>query len=81
MNHEHKLKTTLEDSKFWMDEHKKNYEEQERYLNKLKGEMQSDMDRLQYNMGKLVTSHDMHLNIKALNDLMFVKFTQLEDVK
>ena len=43
--------------------------------------MQSDMDRLQYNMGKLVTSHDMHLNIKALNDLMFVKFTQLEDVK
>jgi len=32
-------------------------------------------------MSKLVTTHDMQLNFKALSDLMFVKFSQLEDVK
>ncbi len=28
-----------------------------------------------------MTTHDMQLNFKALSDLMFVKFSQLEDVK
>ena len=32
-------------------------------------------------MGKLVSTNDMKLNFKALSDLLFVKFTQLEDMK
>lgn len=39
------------------------------------------MDKLHYDMGKLVTTHDMRLNFRALSDLMFVKFAQLEDMK
>lgn len=43
--------------------------------------MASESQRLQYEMSKLVTTHDMKLNFRALSDLMFVKFQQLEDMK
>lgn len=47
----------------------------------MKLEMKNDLTKLEYDMSKLVTAHDMRLNFKALSDLLFVKFAQVEDIK
>lgn len=39
------------------------------------------MKKLKFDMDKLVSSKDMQINFKALSDLLFVKFTQLENMK
>ena len=44
-------------------------------------EMSGQIERLEYDIGKLVTAHDMKQNFRALSDLLFVKFSQLEDMK
>jgi hypothetical protein len=43
--------------------------------------MKNDLIKLEYDMSKLVTAHDMRLNFKALSDLLFIKFAQVEDIK
>ena len=43
--------------------------------------MRGQVDRLEHDIGKLVSAHDMKQNFRALSDLLFVKFSQLEDMK
>lgn len=43
--------------------------------------MEADLAKLNYDMSKLVSTHDMKLNFRALSDLLFTKFTQLENMK
>lgn len=55
--------------------------EQEQFIQGIKVEMRGQIDRLEHDIGKLVTAHDMKQNFRALSDLLFVKFSQLEDMK
>jgi hypothetical protein len=50
-------------------------------MQEIRVEMESDMKKLKYDMDKLVSAKDMQINFRALSDLLFVKFTQLENMK
>lgn len=43
--------------------------------------MKSEMDSMKFELNKRVSNTDLKLNFKALNDMLFIKFTQLEDIK
>ena len=73
--HEQKLVDIVEDTKYWMNQYKENFKEQEKVLQKIRIEMEGDLNTLHYDMSKLVSTQDMKQNFNALSDLLFTKFT------
>jgi len=59
----------------------KTFAEQEAGLQKTKIELKGDVDAVRFELSRRLTVEDMKVNFKALSDMLFVKFSQLEDLK
>ena len=59
----------------------KTFAEQEAGLQKTKIELKGDVDAVRFELSRRLTVEDMKVNFKALCDMLFVKFSQLEDLK
>jgi DNA anti-recombination protein RmuC len=75
------LTLKLDDSKFLMSKYTDRFQESENFLAAYKVDLKSEMDNIRYEMSKRISNTDMELNMKALKDLLLLKFEQIEDMK
>lgn len=75
------LTLKLDDSKFLMSKYTDRFQESENFLAAYKVDLKSEMDNIRYEMSKRISNTDMELNMKALKDLLLLKFEQIEDIK
>ena len=75
------LTLKLDDSKFLMSKYTDRFQESENFLAAYKVNLKSEMDNIRYEMSKRISNTDMELNMKALKDLLLLKFEQIEDIK
>lgn len=71
----------VDDTKFWLDKFMQSFAEQEATLKKTKIEIFGEVEALKFQVSRKLGVEDMRSNFKALTDLLFVKFTQLEEMK
>ena len=75
------LNLKLDDSKFLMSKYTEKFQESENFLAAYKVDLKSEMDSIRYELSKRISNTDMELNMKALKDLLLLKFEQIEDMK
>ena len=76
-----KLDRTIEDCKFWLEKYTTSFKSSDRDFKTIQKKLEGQMEIVLHEAQKCVTEDDMKINFKTLNDMMFVKFSQLEDTK
>ena len=71
----------ISDAKFWMLQYSDINQKHKADMIKMKEDIVRKMDVAMDEMKTKVSIQDLRINFKALNDLLFVKFTQMEDCK
>ena len=79
--YESRLDKTMEDSKYWLEKYTDSFREHDKNMNGLRTELNGRFDNIRDQLSGRVSVRDMELNFKVLNDLLFVKFSQIEDTK
>lgn len=79
--YEQRLNSTVQDAKYWLDKYTDQYKSHDKKMAGMRVEMTGKMENILEQIQLRVSIRDMKSNFKALNDLLFVKFSQLEDVK
>lgn len=64
-----------------MDKYTKSHTEQEHFLGNYKVQIKAEFNEVKYELEKRVSNSDLRLNMKALNDMLMIKFSQVEDMK
>jgi len=72
---------TISDSKFWLEKYTKAYKENDRKIGEMQGEFNGRLDTIFFQLTRRVTVDDMKKNFDKLNDMLFIKFKQVEDNK
>lgn len=75
------LVAVVDDTKFWLDKFMKSFADQEASLQKTKVEISGEVTAIKFQLTRKLSIEDMRVNYKALTDLLFVKFTQVEEMK
>ena len=75
--HEVRMDQTINDTKFWLDK----YNENDIQINQIKAEFEGKLEALEFQVSRRPTNDDLQKNFKRLNDILLVKFSQVEDVK
>lgn len=78
---EAKMEQTVNDSKYWLEKYTKAYKDNDKTIAQYRSEFEGRLDTLMLQLDRRVTNDDIRKNFKALNDMLFIKFRQLEDVK
>jgi len=81
MGYESRLDKTIEDSKYWLATYTETFKEHDKDMKGLQTELCGRLESVNDNLRLRVSINDMKLNFKSLNDMLFVKFKQVEDVK
>lgn len=79
--HEVRMDQTINDTKFWLDKYTKAYKENDIQINQIKAEFEGKLEALEFQVSRRPTNDDLQKNFKRLNDILLVKFSQVEDVK
>jgi hypothetical protein len=69
------------DCKYWMDKYSKAYKDNDKAITTYRAEFNGRIDTILYQLNRRVTNDDIRKNFQAWNDMLFIKFKQLEDVK
>ena len=72
---------TISDSKFWLEKYTKAYKENDRKIGEMQGEFNGRLDTVFFQLTRRVTVDDLKKNFDKLNDMLFIKFKQVEDNK
>ena len=75
------MEQTINDSKYWLEKYTKAYKDNDKTISQYRTEFEGRMDTVMMQLERRVTNDDIRKNFKALNDMLFIKFKQLEDVK
>lgn len=71
----------ISDSKFWMEKYTKAYKENDAKIGEMQGEFNGRIETIHFQLTRRVTVDDMNKNFKKLNDILFIKFKEVEDNK
>ena len=80
-NLEARMDQVISDSKFWMEKYTKAYKENDAKIGEMQGEFNGRIETIFFQLGRRVTVDDMKKNFNKLNDMLYIKFTQVEDNK
>jgi hypothetical protein len=79
--HTNRLDQTINDSKFWLETYTKSFKDNAQQIAEYRLDLEGRIDALMFQLNRRPTSDDMTKNFKRLNDVLLVKFKQLEDIK
>ena len=79
--HERHMDQTLSDSKFWLEKYTDAFKESEKKVAEMQSEFNGRVDTLLYQVSRRVTNDDLKKNMSKMNEMLFIKFRQLEDTK
>lgn len=71
----------VNDCKYWLDKYTKAYKDNDKNIASYRSEFNGRFDTMLYQLTRRVTNDDIKKNFKKMNDMLFVKFKQVEDVK
>lgn len=80
-NLETRMDQTIADAKFWLEKYTKGYKENDAKIGELQGEFNGRIDTILFQLSRRVTVDDMKKNFDKLNDMLFLKFQQVEENK
>ena len=80
-NHERHMDNVLSDSRYWMQTYSKAYKENDKKISDMQSEFNGRIETIFYQLTRRVTNDDLQKNMKKLNEMLFIKFKQLEDTK
>lgn len=75
------MESTISDAKFWLDKYSKAYKENDAKIGEMQGEFNGRFDSLLFELTRRVSVDDFRRNFDKLNDILFIKFSQVEDMK
>ena len=75
------MQKTITDAKFWLDKYTKAYKENDAKIGEMQGEFNGRLDAQNFQLQRRITVEDMKANFNKLNDMLYIKFTQLDDMK
>ena len=78
---ENRMDKTIQDCKYWLDKYTKAYKENDAKIGELQGEFNGRIETIFFQLDRRVTIDDMRKNFNKLNDMLFIKFTQVEQNK
>lgn len=78
---ERHMDQVLTDAKYAMDNFSKSFKNNDSKIAEMKAEFNGRVETIFYQLTRRVTNDDMMKNMKKLNDMLFIKFKQLEDTK
>ena len=81
MGYEARLDKTIEDAKYWLETYTAAFKAHDKDMQGLRTELSGRLGTVIDACALRVSITDMTLNFKTLNDMLFVKFQQVEEVK
>ena len=80
-NYEARMEQCLNDSKYWLDKYTKAFKDNDNSIIRMQEEFNGRIETVFYQLSRRVSNDDFKKNFDKLNDMLAIKFTQLEDVK
>ena len=80
-NLEGRMEQTISDSKYWLEKYTSGFKTNDSKIGEMQGEFNGRMDTIFFQLSRRVTIDDMGKNFRKLSDILFVKFTQVEENK
>lgn len=71
----------INDCKYWLEKYTKAYKENDKNITQYREDFHGRLETVLYQLNRRVTNDDIKKNMKRLNDMLAIKFQQLEDVK
>jgi hypothetical protein len=71
----------VNDCKYWLNKYTQAYKYTDKNVAAFREEFNGRFDTILYQLNRRVTNDDIRKNFTKLNDMLFVKFKQVEDVK
>ena len=78
---EARMDQVLNDSKYWLERYTKAYRENDQMIAKLQSEFNGRIETIFYQLTKRVTNDDIKKNFDKFNEMLAIKFKQVEDVR
>ena len=78
---EGRLLQTMKDTQYWLEKYEQSHRAAELALATTQSDLKGKMAEIEFDLSRKISTVDMSANFKALNDMLFVKFSQLEDIK
>ena len=75
------MEQVVADAKFWIEKYTKAYKENDAKIGEMQGEFNGRLDTILFQVDRRVTVDDVKKNFDKLNDMLFIKFKQVEDNK
>lgn len=75
------MQATITDAKFWLDKYCKAHRENDAKIGEMQGEFNGRFDTLLFELARRVSVDDFRRNFDKLNDILFIKFSEVEDMK
>jgi hypothetical protein len=79
--HETRMDQVISDCKYWMEKYSTGYKENEKRIAEMHADFTGRIETIFYQLSRRVTDDDMKKNFKRLNEMLAIKFNQVEDVK
>ena len=76
---ESRLLQTMKDTQYWLDKYAQSHRAAEIALATTTSDLNGKMDKIEFDLSRKISLVDISANFKALNDMLFIKFGQLED--
>lgn len=80
-NLETRMDQVLADAKFWLEKYTQAYRDNDAKIGSMQGEFNGRIETIFYQISQRVTIDDMKKNFTKLNDMLSIKFKQVEDNK
>ena len=78
---EARMDQVLNDSKYWLDRYTKAYRENDQMIARLQSEFNGRLETVFYQLSRRVTNDDIKKNFDKYNEMLTIKFRQVEDVR
>ena len=78
---ESRMDQVLNDSKYWLERYTKAYKENDQMIARLQSEFNGRIETVFYQLTRRVTTDDIKKNFNKYNEMLEIKFRQVEDTK
>jgi hypothetical protein len=78
---EARMDQVLNDSKYWLERYTKAYQENDKSIARMQSEFNGRIETVFYQLSRRVTNDDIKKNFDKYNEMLKIKFRQVEDVK
>ena len=72
---EGRLLQTMKDTQYWLEKYEQSHRAAELALATTQSDLKGKMAEIEFDLSRKISTVDMSANFKALNDMLFVKFS------